>query len=47
MLSPVDGYIAQRSIQVCQYVTAGSALMSVIPLKGVWVTANFKETQIG
>lgn len=47
ILSPVDGYIAQRSIQVGQYVTAGSALMSVIPLTGVWVTANFKETQIG
>lgn len=47
ILSPVDGYIAQRSIQVGQHVSAGSTLMSVVPLKGVWVTANFKETQIG
>jgi membrane fusion protein (multidrug efflux system) len=47
ILAPVEGYIAQRSVQVGQYVSAGSNLMSVIPLKGVWVTANFKETQIG
>ena len=47
ILSPVDGYIAQRSVQVGQYVNAGSSLLSVIPLTSVWVTANFKETQIG
>lgn len=47
ILSPVDGYIAQRSIQVGQHVSAGSSLMSVISLNNVWVTANFKETQIG
>lgn len=47
ILSPASGYIAQRSVQVGQHVSAGSTLMSVIPLKGVWVTANFKETQLG
>jgi membrane fusion protein, multidrug efflux system len=47
ILSPASGYIAQRSVQVGQHVSAGSALMSVIPLKNVWVTANFKETQLG
>ncbi|WP_421852838.1 HlyD family efflux transporter periplasmic adaptor subunit [Marinomonas sp.] len=47
ILSPADGYIAQRSVQVGQHVSAGTTLMSVIPLKNVWVTANFKETQLG
>lgn len=47
ILSPASGYIAQRSVQVGQHVSASSTLMSVIPLKGVWVTANFKETQLG
>uniref|UniRef100_A6VWU7 Secretion protein HlyD family protein n=1 Tax=Marinomonas sp. (strain MWYL1) TaxID=400668 RepID=A6VWU7_MARMS len=47
ILSPADGYIAQRSVQVGQHVSAGNALMSVISLKNVWVTANFKETQLG
>lgn len=47
ILSPANGYIAQRSIQVGQHVSAGTTLMSVVPLNNVWVTANFKETQIG
>ncbi|RCX01965.1 HlyD family secretion protein [Marinomonas foliarum] len=47
ILSPASGYIAQRSVQVGQHVAAGTTLMSVIPLKNVWVTANFKETQLG
>lgn len=47
VLAPVGGFIAQRSAQVGQHVSAGSAMMSVIPLESVWVTANFKETQVG
>lgn len=47
VLSPASGYVAQRGVQVGQHVTAGTTLMSVIPLKNVWVTANFKETQLG
>ncbi|MGO3346674.1 MAG: HlyD family secretion protein [Marinomonas sp.] len=45
--APIDGYIAQRSTQVGQHIAIGSNLMSIVPLKGVWVTANFKENQIG
>ncbi|PYF84624.1 membrane fusion protein (multidrug efflux system) [Marinomonas alcarazii] len=47
VLAPASGYVAQRSVQVGQHVAPGTTLMSVIPLKNVWVTANFKETQLG
>ena len=43
---PVTGYVAQRSVQVGQRVSPGTALMSVVPLDQVWVDANFKEWQL-
>ncbi|MEO7072945.1 MAG: HlyD family efflux transporter periplasmic adaptor subunit [Rhodanobacter sp.] len=46
LLAPVDGYVAKRSVQVGQRVMPGAALMAVVPLRGVWVDANFKETQL-
>ena len=46
LLAPVDGYVAKRTVQLGQRVAAGSPLMSVIPLKDVWVEANFKEVQL-
>jgi membrane fusion protein (multidrug efflux system) len=47
VIAPVAGFIAQRRVQVGQHVTAGASLMTVVPLDAVWVTANFKETQLG
>jgi len=44
--SPVEGIIAQRTIQVGMWVPAGQPLMSVIPLDQIWVNANYKETQL-
>ncbi len=44
--APVDGLVAQRSIQVGMWVNSGHPLMSIIPLDQVWVNANFKETQM-
>ena len=46
LLAPVDGYVARRSVQLGQRVQAGSPLLSVVPLKDVWVDANFKESQL-
>ena len=46
ILAPADGYVAQRSVQLGQQVQPGSKLMAVIPLKQVWVDANFKETAL-
>ncbi len=46
IVAPVDGVIAQRTVQVGQRVTAGASLMAVVPLSGVWIEANFKEVQL-
>lgn len=47
ILAPVAGYVAKRTVQVGQRVQPGTPLMAVVPLKAVWVDANFKETQMG
>lgn len=46
LTAPVDGIIAQRSVQLGQQVAPGTPLMAVVPLKKVWVDANFRETQL-
>jgi len=46
ILAPVDGVIAQRSVQIGQQIQAGSAVMAVVPLESVWIDANFKEVQL-
>ena len=44
--SPVDGYVAKRTVQLGQRVAAGAPLMSIIALNQLWVDANFKESQL-
>lgn len=44
--SPVEGIIAQRSIQVGMWVPSGKPLLAIIPLDQMWVNANYKETQM-
>jgi membrane fusion protein (multidrug efflux system) len=44
--APVAGIVARRNVQVGQRVAAGSSMMSIIPLESLWVTANFKESQL-
>ena len=44
--SPVRGIVSRKTAEVGQIVQAGQPLMAVIPLDSVWVTANFKETQL-
>ena len=46
LVAPVDGVIAQRTVQVGQQVAAGTPLMAVVPLSSVWIDANFKEVQL-
>jgi membrane fusion protein, multidrug efflux system len=46
IVSPVDGTVGQRSVQIGQQVGPGVPLMSIIPLERLWVEANFKEGQI-
>lgn len=44
--APVTGYVAKRSVQVGQRVSSGTPLMAIVPLDGVWVDANYKESQL-
>lgn len=44
--SPVAGRIGDKTVTVGQFATAGTRLMSVVPLRQIYVTANFKETQL-
>lgn len=44
--SPVTGIVGKRSAEVDQNVSVGQELVTVLPLNDVWVTANFKETQL-
>ncbi len=46
IFAPVDGVVARRTAQAGQYVTPGQPLMAIVPLDNLWVTANFKETQL-
>jgi membrane fusion protein, multidrug efflux system len=44
--SPVTGIIGKKSVEVGQNVSIGQEMLEVTPLDDVWVTANFKETQL-
>ena len=46
VVAPLDGVIAQRTVQAGQQVAAGTPLMAVVPLSNVWIDANFKEVQL-
>jgi len=46
IVAPVDGIVGKRSVQVGQNVSPGQDLMAIVPLREIWVTANFKETQL-
>ncbi|WP_435605471.1 HlyD family secretion protein [Pseudomonas knackmussii] len=45
--APVAGLVGQRSARVGQYVQTNSQLLALVPDEGIWVQANFKETQVG
>jgi membrane fusion protein (multidrug efflux system) len=45
--APFDGVIGNKSVQVGDYVSPGKRLLALVPLQGVYVDANFKETQLG
>ncbi len=45
--APVEGYVTKRSVQVGNQIQAGQPLMAVVGLQDIWITANFKETQMG
>lgn len=44
--APINGVVAQRTVQVGQQIAAGTPLMAIVPLDRLWVDANFRETQL-
>lgn len=44
--APVDGVVTHKSVEVGEIVQPGQDLFVIVPLSDVWVTANFKETQL-
>jgi membrane fusion protein (multidrug efflux system) len=46
ILAPANGVLAKRSAEPGAQVQVGQNLMSIVPEKEVWVTANLKETQL-
>ena len=44
--APSDGFVTSRSVQLGDYVTTGAAMFLIVTAE-VWITANFKESQLG
>ncbi len=44
--APIDGVVGDRTLRSGQFVQAGTQLMSLVPATGVYVIANYKETQL-
>jgi membrane fusion protein (multidrug efflux system) len=46
IIAPVSGIIGRKSVEAGQRVQPGQQLLTIIPLDDIWITANFKETQL-
>jgi membrane fusion protein (multidrug efflux system) len=46
IFAPVDGIIGKKNAEPGQQISAGQQLMADVPVGNIWVTANFKETQL-
>ncbi len=46
IVAPADGMVNQRQVFPGQFVNVGTQVIAVVPLPGVWVVANYKETQM-
>ena len=44
--APIDGTVGNRSARTGAYATVGAQLISLVPARGLWVDANFKESQL-
>jgi membrane fusion protein (multidrug efflux system) len=44
--APIDGVVGDRQVEPGDYVQAGTRLLTIVPLDALYVTANFKETQV-
>jgi membrane fusion protein (multidrug efflux system) len=46
IIAPASGIVGKKTVEVGQNISPGQQLMAVVPLDDIWVTANFKETQL-
>jgi membrane fusion protein, multidrug efflux system len=46
IVAPEDGIVTRKSVEIDQNVSAGQNLMTLVSLQDLWITANFKETQL-
>jgi membrane fusion protein, multidrug efflux system len=44
--APVDGVVSRKTVELGQVIQGGQPLLAVVPLEDIWVTANYKETQL-
>lgn len=44
--TPASGVVARKQVEVGQLVAAGQPVMNIVADTGIWITANFKETQL-
>ncbi len=45
--SPIDAFVGEKSVEIGQTIAAGEVLMTLVPSKNIFITANYKETQMG
>jgi membrane fusion protein (multidrug efflux system) len=46
IIAPVSGIVGRKSVEIGQRVQPGQQLLTIVPVDDVWITANFKETQL-
>ena len=44
--APVSGIIGRKTVEIGQRIQPGQSLLAIVPVDDIWVTANFKETQL-
>ncbi|HEY2945375.1 MAG TPA: HlyD family secretion protein [Vicinamibacteria bacterium] len=44
--APASGYVSKKTVEVGQIIQPGQPLLAIVPLDDIWVTANFKESQL-
>jgi membrane fusion protein (multidrug efflux system) len=46
IVAPIDGVVGKKNVAIGQNISPGQELMAIVPLDNLWITANFKETQL-
>ncbi|MCL2760916.1 MAG: HlyD family secretion protein [Desulfuromonadales bacterium] len=46
VFAPTDGYVTRRTVEVGNYIQPGQSALAIVPLNDIWITANYKESQL-